>query len=161
MAVAAYLHRVRRGEYGIEISSARRINGPGRFEFMFKDPQRKAHGLVIEFSNSESSTFDDGMRSIKTLLSSSGYAVQNTNGLYITPSMAIAAYFHRVRRGEHDVWIHSARKVNGPKRFEFAFKDPQHVAANMATEFSNSESAIFDDGMRSIKTLLSSSRQDR
>ena len=70
MAVAAYLHRVRRGEFGIEISSARRINGPGRFEFVFKDPHHKAHDLAIEFSNSESAIFDDGMRSIKTLLSS-------------------------------------------------------------------------------------------
>lgn len=71
MAVAAYLHRVRRGEHGILIKSARRVNGPGRFEFVFSDPSGMARELVVEFANSESALFDDGMRSIKTLLSSS------------------------------------------------------------------------------------------
>jgi hypothetical protein len=83
------------------------------------------------------------------------------NGEYMTQSMAVAAYLHKVRRGEHGVWIKSSKRINGPGRFEFVFSDPEGKAAALAVEFANSECALFDDGMRSIKTMLSDSKPKR
>jgi hypothetical protein len=87
--------------------------------------------------------------------------VPTGNDTFVTSSMAVAAYLHEVRRNEHGVRIRSARRVNGPGRFEFVFYDPDGMAQRMAVEFANSESRQFDDGMRSIKTLLSSSGRSR
>ena len=81
--------------------------------------------------------------------------MSQNNGVYRTQSMAIAAYLHRVRRGEYGIWIKSSKRISGPEKFEFVFSDPEHKANEIAVEFSNSDCALFDDGMRSIKTLLS------
>jgi hypothetical protein len=80
---------------------------------------------------------------------------------FYTDNMAITAYLHKVRRGEHGIWMRSARRINGPGRFEFVFSDPEGKAAEMAMEFANSESCLFDDGMRSVKNMLSASDRNR
>lgn len=81
------------------------------------------------------------------------------DGYFCTDSMALAAYLHNVRKNEHGVSIKSAVKVNGPERFKFVFTDPDGMAGEMTMDYANSESRQFDDGMRSIKTLLYSSRR--
>lgn len=80
MAIAAYLHNVRKDEHGVSIKSARRINGPGRFEFIFSDPEGRAADMTVDFANSESRLFDDGMKSIKTMLSVSDLNRRNARG---------------------------------------------------------------------------------
>jgi len=77
---------------------------------------------------------------------------------YFTSSMAVAAYLHGLSYG-NGVTIRSARRTRGPKKFAFVFNDPQGVAPQMAIDFANSESRLFDDAMRSLKTILNGSNR--
>lgn len=68
MEVTAYLHNVREGHHGVHIRAARRVNGTGRFEFIFSDPEGMAAEMAMEFASSESRQFDDGMKSVKGMM---------------------------------------------------------------------------------------------
>lgn len=64
---AVYLHAIHR----INIASAARMGRRG-FKIVMYDPEHRAEELVIEFINSESSLFADGLRRVNKILHSFG-----------------------------------------------------------------------------------------
>lgn len=73
---AVYLHAVHR----INIASATRMGRRGHRIVMY-DPDRRAEELVIQFINSESSLFADGLRRVNKILHSfGGNGVSNSSG---------------------------------------------------------------------------------
>lgn len=66
LSVAAYMHM-----RGLHIDSAKRGERSGRgasFKFVLDDPEGKVQELLIEFTNSESSRYDQSLRTVKRLV---------------------------------------------------------------------------------------------
>jgi hypothetical protein len=61
LALAAYLLMK-----GLVLSSAKKT--PGRFEFVFNDPEKKSQALSLEFIGSDFAVYDGYMRTLRGML---------------------------------------------------------------------------------------------
>lgn len=68
--------------------------------------------------------------------------------MYKTSDLSIAAYL--MMKGMK--LINAYRSSNG--QFMFEFNDPNTLGAQFAIEFTNSESAVYDNHVRNLKKIL-------
>ena len=72
----------------------------------------------------------------------------DNNATYKTSDLSIAAYLMMKGLKLEDAF----RTPSG--QFMFQFNDVQNIAAKLAIEFTNSESAVYDNHVRNLKKIL-------